>query len=374
MPYDFTTLPHNGIQKLHPYVPGKATSSLKREQQSLTDIIKLASNENPLGCSPQARLAIQNLTIEQIATYPVLRNNPLRETLAEKDGLTDDMVILSNGSDMLFHLFLECFALHTGKHVLTHEYAFITYEVQANTLGIPIKTVPVKPQFEVDIDALIHACTAKTAIIFLANPNNPTGRLIPPEDIMRLLDNIPETTLLVLDEAYHEYVPDDLKLNAKQLLAKYPNFVISRTFSKVYGLAAMRLGYGLARPDIASLIYRIQLPFMVNQAATVAALAAIEDRAFLKDSIEVNQKGLLQMQQGLDELNLTHLPSAANFITFDCGCDALELDKHLQARGIIVRPLDPYQLNQHIRVTIGTFEQNERFLSTLPICLKETSA
>lgn len=374
MSCDFTTLPHRGIQELHPYVPGKATSTLQDEHANLTDIIKLASNENPLGCSPKACDALAKLTPYDLATYPILSNNPLREVLATREQLSPENIILSNGSDMLFHLLLECFALHTGKHVLTHDYAFITYEVQANTLGIPLRKIPTQAGFNVAVDDLIDACTEKTACIFLANPNNPTGLLIPPNEIERLLDNIPESTLLVLDEAYHEYIPADMQAKTTAWLTKYPNLVITRTFSKVYGLAALRLGYALASPEVTALLYRIQLPFMVNQAATVAALAALEDQAFVKASLALNTEGLKQLEEGFDQLKLTYLTSACNFVTFDCERNAVELDQHLQARGIIIRPLTPYGLTQHLRVTIGTFEQNERFLNALPICLKETSA
>jgi len=371
MPYDYNTLPHAGIQGLHPYVPGKAVDALC--EKGFSNPIKLASNENPLGCSPNILDAFTHLTPHDIATYPISRENPLRARLAEHTGLDQEFVILSNGSDILFHLLLECFALHTGKHVLTHDYAFITYEVQANTLGIPLRKMPLKPNWEVDIDAIINACTEKTALIFLANPNNPTGLLIQPEQIERLLNNIPENTLLVLDEAYHEYTPPNMQSHAKAWLHKYPNLVITRTFSKVYGLAALRLGYALANPEIIALLHRIQLPFTVSQPSMLAGIAALNDQSFVEASIELNQKGLIQVKQALDKLDLKSLPSACNFITFDCGCNAVELDKHLQARGIITRPLNPYGLTQHLRVTIGTFEQNTRFLNALPLCLKETS-
>ncbi len=373
MSYDYNTLPHVGIQGLHPYVPGKATDTLTHEK-GLTDVIKLASNENPLGCSPTVLDALSHLTPHDIATYPITRENPLRARLAEHVGLNQEAVILSNGSDILFHLLLECFALHTHKHILTHEYAFITYEVQANTLGIPLRKIPIKPNWTVDIDALIHACTEKTALIFLANPNNPTGVLIPPEEIERLLNNIPESTLLVLDEAYHEYIPTKMQSNTKALLLKYPNLVITRTFSKVYGLAALRLGYAIANPNIIALLHRIQLPFTVSLPSMLAGIAALDDQDFVQASITSNQEGLIQITEALDKLELNHLPTACNFITFDCGRNAVELDKHLQARGIITRPLTPYGLTQHLRVTIGTFEQNMRFLNALPLCLKETTS
>ncbi|MCH9689988.1 MAG: histidinol-phosphate transaminase [Gammaproteobacteria bacterium] len=371
MTYDYNTLPHTGIQKLHPYIPGKATDTLTHEQ-GINHVIKLASNENPLGCSPTVLEAFAQLTPHDIATYPISRENPLRARLAQHTDLHQEAVMLSNGSDILFHLLLECFALHTNKHVLTHDYAFITYEVQANTLGIPIRKVPLQSNWEVDIDGIINACTEKTALIFLANPNNPTGLIIKPEAIEHLLDNIPESTLLVLDEAYHEYTPANQQSHAKTWLNKYPNLVITRTFSKVYGLASLRLGYALANPDIIALLHRIQLPFTVSLPSMRAGIAALDDQTFADKSIQLNQEGLLQVKQVLDKLELNSLPTAGNFITFDCGRNATALDQHLQARGIITRPLTPYGLSQHLRVTIGTFEQNTRFLNALPLCLKET--
>lgn len=373
MSYDYNTLPHLGIQKLHPYVPGKTTDALSHEKQ-ISNIIKLASNENPLGCSPTILDAFAKLTPHDIATYPISRENPLRDALAAHTNLDASSIILSNGSDILFHLLLECFALHTHKHVLTHDCAFITYEVQANTLGIPIKKMPLQPNWTVDIDALIHACTEKTALIFLANPNNPTGLLIKPDAIEKLLDNIPETTLLVLDEAYYEYTPPEQQTHTNAWLAKYPNLVMTRTFSKVYGLAALRLGYALANPKIIALLHRIQLPFTVSQPSMLSGIAALADQSFVQQSVTSNQEGLIQVQEALDQLGLDYLPSACNFITFDCGRNAVELDHHLQARGIITRPLTPYGLTQHLRVTIGTYEQNKQFLNALPICLKETSS
>ena len=371
MPYDYTKLPHPGIRGLHPYVPGKATNTVVHEQ-GLNNVIKLASNENPLGCSSFVLKALAALTPHELATYPLSNNHPLREQLANHVQLNKEAVFLSNGSDFIVHLLLECFALHTNKHILTHDYAFITYEVQANTLGIPIRKVPLNSEWNVDIDAMIKSCTENTALIFIANPNNPTGLLIEPSKIKHLLDNIPESTLLVLDEAYYEYTPEKNRSDAPTWLRKYPNLVLTRTFSKVYGLAALRLGYALANPAIIALLYRIQLPFVVNQAAMTAGVAALQDQDFVQKTIQLNTEGLEQVKHGLNQLGLSCLPSACNFITFDCGRDAVELDKNLQKRGIITRPLNPYGLKQHLRVTIGTFEQNTRFLNALAICLKET--
>lgn len=387
MPCDYDQLPHPGIRTLAPYVPGKSADELTRER-GLTDIIKLAGNENPLGCSPLVKLVLADLSGKQIAAYPMSVNHPLRHKLAEKLGVDTDMITIGNGSDSLFCSLLTCFALHNGKHILTHDYAFSSYAIQAKTLGIPVVSMAVKPNWEVDIDALIDACDLNTALIFIANPNNPTGLMICQEDIIRLLDNIPETTIMVLDEAYFEYAfevlhpatcsrdPEILHKSSgsreqiaggrnAELLKKYPHLVITRTFSKAYGLAGIRLGYAIANTQITALLYRIQLPFVVNITALTAGYAALDDDDFIRQTIQLNNQGLIQMQLGLTALGLTHLPSAGNFITFDCGEDSLGIYQRLQDYGIIVRPLHPYGLNQHLRVTIGTQDQNTRFIDTL---------
>lgn len=370
MPCDFKALPHPGIRGLDPYVPGKAADRVANEQ-GLTDIIKLASNENPRGCSTSVLEALAALTPLELATYTITKHHILHKQLAEHVQIDQEAIFLSNGSDFIFHILLECFALHTNKHILTHDCAFISYEVQANTLGISIQKVALSANWNVDIDALIKACSKKTAIIFIANPNNPTGLLIKSAEIIRLLDNIPDSTLLVLDEAYYEYTPEHQRSDASAWLAKYPNLILTRTFSKAYGLAALRLGYALAHPNIIALLYRIQLPFCVSQAALTAGMAALKDQNFIQETIQLNTNGLNQIQDGLNQLNLKYLPSTCNFITFDCGRNAVLLDQALQKRGIITRPLNPYGLEQHLRVTIGTSEQNTRFLNALAICLKE---
>ena len=371
MPCDFNTLPHAKIRELEPYVPGKATDRVANEQ-GLSNVIKLASNENPLGCSPCVLEALAALTPFELATYTITREHLLRAKLAEYLRLDNETIFLSNGSDFIFHMLLECFALHTNKHILTHEYAFISYEVQANTLGIPIKKVAIDALWHVDIDAMIAACSEKTAIIFIANPNNPTGLLIPPSELRRLLHHIPESTLLVIDEAYYEYTPEKQRADTVAWLAQHPNLVITRTFSKAYGLASLRLGYALAHPDIISLLYRIQLPFCVSQAAMTAGIAAIKDQTFIQTSMQLNLHGLKQVKDGLYKLGFKCFSTTCNFITFDCGQSAEKLANNLQKHGIIIRPLTPYGLKQHLRVTIGTFKQNTFFLNALSICLKET--
>lgn len=367
MPLDPFRLPHPGIQSLAPYVPGKSAEDLAKEQ-GLTDIIKLASNENPLGCSKKAVKALARLHGHQIATYPTYTHHPIYEKIANKTSLNADRITLGNGSDSLFTLFMMCFALHSDKHIITHEHAFISYGIQAKAMGIPVVTTPLRTDWQVDIDAMLTACNDKTAIIFLPNPNNPTGVLVKSEEVLRLVKNIPETTILVLDEAYHEYVDAKLRLPAHELLEKYPNLIITRTFSKAYGLAGLRLGYALANAEVTSLLHKVQPPFTVNQAALTTAFAALDDEAFIDQSIRTNQEGLVQIQTGLTKLQRTYLPTAGNFITFDCHQDASPVYQALLRKGIIVRPLHPYGLNNYLRVTIGTQEQNSRFLEALAVC------
>lgn len=369
---NYNDLPHQGIKTLAPYIPGKSEEEVARER-GLTDIIKLASNENPLGCSHLVHEALTQLTPKQIATYTVSSQHPIRQALATRLNLENDMIILSNGSDLLFHLLLMCFAVHNDKHILTHDYAFISYEIQAKTIGVPVYKTPLKENWQVDIDALIAACTEKTALIFIANPNNPTGVRIPNEEIERLLKHIPPTTILVLDEAYHEYIHPDEQTNASLYLKKYTNLVITRTFSKAYGLAALRLGYALAHPDIIALLYRVQLPFSVNQAAMMAGQAALADDTFIRATLKTNQEGLVFMANAFESLQLNFIPSVCNFITVNCGQDGNLIDKALQAHGVIIRPLGPYGLKQHLRVTIGTLQQNSRFIETLSHSLQELS-
>ena len=368
MPCDYTTLPHPGIRTLLPYLPGKSAETLAREQ-GLANIIKLASNENPLGCSPLVMNALANVSPHTIATYPTSINHPLRAHLAETLNISPNKIMFGNGSDALFGMLLTCFALHTNKHMLTHAYAFSSYAIQAHTLGIPVNITPATPTGEVDMKALQLACNEQTALIFMANPNNPTGLFICPAEIEALLNHIPKTTLLVLDEAYYEYLPESNKTYALTLLSQHKNLVITRTFSKAYGLAGLRLGYVIADEAITALLYKIQLPFAVNITAMLAASAALDDRDFLNKTLTTNQAGIKQMQRGLRQFNLPLWRSLCNFITFDCKTNALPLYEALQDYGIIVRPLHPYGLPNHLRVTIGTEEQNARFLNTLSAIL-----
>jgi histidinol-phosphate aminotransferase len=364
MSINFEQLPHAGIQSLVPYNPGKSIEELAREK-GISDIIKLASNENPLGCSPLALIALRSMPPQVVATYPSPLNHPLMPKLAAKLKINRDQLFLSNGSDYLFNILLNCFALNTHKHILTHEYAFSTYAIQAKSLNIPVKTVAINNDWHININSLIRECSEKTGLIFLANPNNPTGLLTSQSDIKYLLEHIPESTLLVLDEAYYEFAADQMHENSLNWLSEHPNLVITRTFSKIYGMAGLRLGYAIAHPSIISILQKVQLPFAVNQAALVAAHAALDDEEFIRLSLQTNAEGMVQMRAGLDKLNFNYLPSSCNFLTFDCKEECMPLFNYLLDQGIIVRPLHAYQMNNYIRVSIGTRDQNKRFLNSL---------
>lgn len=364
MSIDFQQLPHAGIRSLVPYRPGKSIEELAKEK-GLTDIIKLASNENPLGCSPLVLSALQHISPHYVATYPSPFNHPLISKLATKLNVNTEQLFLSNGSDYLFNILLNCFALHTNKHILTHDYAFSTYAVQANALQVPVISVSINENWEININHLVNACNQHTALIFVANPNNPTGLLIQQEEIKYLLEQIPESTLLILDEAYFEFAANQLTNSSLDWLEEHPNLVVTRTFSKLYGLAGLRLGYAIANPSIISILKRVQLPFTVNQLALAAAYAAIDDEEFIKLSLKLNKEGMIQLIEGFNQLHIEYLPSSCNFLTFDCKEDSMSLYNYLLDKGIIVRPLHAYKMNNFIRVTIGTKEQNSRFLEAL---------
>ena len=368
MTINYNLLPHAGIQSLSPYIPGKTAEEVAA-LHGISDIIKLASNENPLGCSEAVKKALDKLSLTELSTYPVGAKLPLRQKLAAKLGLDSEMITLVNGSDALIPLLQTCFALDLKKHVVTHDYSFLPYKIQAQNLNIPVVNTPLLPNWEIDLDALISACNEKTGLIFLASPNNPTGVLFTQNQLIKLLNSIPSTTILVVDEAYYEFVNDNEKLNTIDLLANHPNLVITRTFSKAYGLAGLRLGFAIASTEITAILQRVLLPFTVNIAAATAVSAALDDLDFIKMTVKANLLGLKQIKEGLDKLNLNYLPTSGNFITFDCKEDGMRIFQGLLQHGIIIRPLHQYEMNNFLRVTIGTEAQNTRFLEALRIIL-----
>ena len=357
---DFTTLSHRGIQVLSPYVPGKSIEEVAKEY-GISDIIKLASNENAFGCSPKVTEAFQNLDPKLIARYPAAAHHPFRQELSDFLQVPTNMLTIANGSDSLFGILLTAFALLEDKQMLTHDYAFNSYAIQAHTLGVEVVLLALQ-NWQVNIEALLAACTPKTALIFIDNPSNPIGSVMDLASIEQILQNIPETTLLVLDEAYYEFLPPG-SMPSLQLLKKYRNLIITRTFSKAYGLAGLRLGYAIADPQITEVIQKVHLPFTANILAMHGARAALQDQAFILHTQQHVARERQEMTELLDARHINYIPPSSNFITIDCGQDgAVTMAKKLQERGIIIRPLHTYGLNSYLRVTIGTTEQNKRFL------------
>lgn len=355
---------HPGIQTLQPYQPGKSVEDLSRER-GVTNAVKLASNENPLGCSPKVMSALANVSAQHIATYPSAFHHPLKKKIADRFSLSSNQIVLGNGSDSLFTLIFTLFCLHQQKHVLTHQQCFPSYPIQAKGFGIPIKQIPLNEDWQWTVSSFIEACTDDTGVLIFANPNNPTGVKVRQEAIKELLQAIPEHVIVVVDEAYYEYAYSESSEGALPLLQQFSNLIITRSFSKAYGLASLRLGYAIADESIIELIWRIQQPFAVNGLALHCGEIAWDDQDFVQKSIEVNAKGLQQMKTQLDALGYRYISTHTNFITMDAGSQATALNDHLLDKGVIVRPLVASGMPNHMRVSIGTQQQNERFLSAL---------
>jgi len=358
MTSQFEVLSHPGIRCLRPYQPGKSCEELKREYQ-VDKIIKLASNENPLGYSESIKKSIE-ANLNNLETYPDCQCHDLKLALANHLPVSPDNLTISGGSDSLIPLLMKCFCLGTGKSVLYSEYSFISYKIHPQILLLSTQEVPSKNWGD-NVDAILQHTNEETGLIFIANPNNPTGTYLNNSQIEKLLTNIPATTILVLDEAYYEFgnaMANDYP-SSLELLEKYPNLVITRTFSKAYGLASQRVGYAIAHVEITNLLNRVLPPFSVSSLAQVAAIAALKDQAFIKKSIEMNRQGYQQYVDFFNREDIDFIPSSANFITMDCGEDSLTMYQSLLERGIIVRPLHPYNMPNHLRITIGLPEQNQ---------------
>ena len=362
MSNDFFSLTTESIRKMKAYEPGKNPSDIN---STVSSWVKLASNENALGPSPKATEAAKE-AIDHIHLYPASHGSKLKCTLSKQLNIQKDTIALGSGSDELITLLIQCFA-HSKQYVLFPKTSFIAYEVSARASNASIEQTPVDEKFSPDLDALIEACHRhNAAIIFIANPNNPTGSWLTHNEIKKLLDNIPPTTLLVIDEAYYEYAkaeahyPDCLKLQKM-----HTNLVILRTFSKAYGLAGLRIGYIIAHPDIINLINRIRKPFNINNIALAAANAALNDKTHLDKIIKHNEKERTKVFHALKALKLNPLPSAGNFIMFHAITNAQRTFETLLNHGIIIRPLNAFGLPEHLRVSIGLTKENDRFIEAI---------
>jgi histidinol-phosphate aminotransferase len=353
------------IHRLKPYQPGKPIEEVKRELGITGEIVKLASNENPLGPSPAALVALR-AALPKLALYPDGGCHDLRAAVASKLGVGGDHLIFGNGSDEVIHLLGLTF-LTPGDQIIIGDPTFVLYEATATLAGAEVVKVPLtRPGYVHDLAAMADAVTERTRLVFVANPHNPTGTVVGRRAVETLLARLPERALLILDEAYGEYVYEDPTFPAAldYIRAGAP-IVGLRTFSKMYGLAGLRVGYGVAAPEIIRLLNQPRSPFNVNLAAQVAATAAIDDDAFVAEGRQVNAAGMKQLTDAFVALGLPYIPSRANFVMVDVRRPCRAVFDALLRRGVIVRTGDIFGMPTFLRVTVGTPAQNESFLTTL---------
>ena len=357
---------NNGIAHIAPYQPGKPIDELKREL-GLSDVVKLASNENPLGCSPHAKAAIQQ-AIEDVGRYPDGNGFALKQQISQQFAVDMSQVTLGNGSNDILELVARTFVA-AGDEVVYSKHAFAVYALVTQSVGAVGVEVPAL-NYGHDLNAMSKAVTAKTKVIFIANPNNPTGTWFEEDSFTQFMQQIPAQVLVVLDEAYVEYFPQNF--NSLKFLSQYPNLLISRTMSKAYGLASLRVGFGMASSEVTNLLNRVRQPFNVSSFALAAAVAALQDTQFIEQSRELNTKGMAQLEKGFTELGLDWIPSRANFIAVNVQRNGAQVFEALLKQGVIVRPVGGgYGMPNHIRVSIGLPEENSRFLHALEQVLRQ---
>ena len=352
------------ILDIQPYQPGKPIAETQRET-GVDEIIKLASNENLLGPSPLAVAAIKQCA-EEVLWYPESQDSELKQALAERHQIVPECITIGNGSNEILELIGRCF-LHAGTAAVYSEYAFAVYELTTRSCGAISRIASANKSdssmpYGHNLDLIREQITADTRVVFIANPNNPTGTWLEKETIKTFLSKIPLSVIVVVDQAYIEYTEDCFDI--VPCLKEYPNLVVTQTFSKLFALAGLRIGYALSSPEIADLLNRIRQPFNVNCIAPKAALAALKDRKHIQQSIQTNRAGLEELREGCADLGLETLPSAANFICIKIDA-AEQIYQRLLRQGIIVRPVTNYGLPDYLRVTVGMSEHNQKFLAAL---------
>ena len=365
---DYTQLAPEYIRAIAPYQPGKPIAELEREL-GITGIVKLASNENPLGCSPQATAAMLD-AIKTIALYPDGNGFELKDALAKKYGVAHNQIVLGNGSNDMLELAARAF-LTVGDKSVYSDHAFAVYPLATQAVGAVGISVPAV-NFGHDLKAMLKAAVEhKAKLVFVANPNNPTGTFLKADDLLAFLRALPPQVLVVLDEAYNEYLPEECRYDSVSWLAEFPNLIVSRTFSKAYGLAGLRVGYAFGHAQVVDMVNRVRQPFNVNSVAQAAAVAALADEDFVRRTNELNRRGMAQIVAGLEELGLEYIPSFGNFVSFRIG-EGLKMYRRLLELGVIVRPVANYDMAEYLRVSIGTESENGKFLSALAQAIKET--
>ncbi|HET7649557.1 MAG TPA: histidinol-phosphate transaminase [Gammaproteobacteria bacterium] len=366
--FDINSICSSGVRNLKPYEPGKPISELQREL-GVTDVIKLASNENPLGPSPKALQAIRD-ALAELALYPDGQAFSLRQAVARKHAVDPRCITFGDGSDQILEFLARCF-LEPGRNAVISRHAFAVYAIMVQAVGAEIRWAEANPAthssqpYGHNLEAMLAAINSGTRIVFIANPNNPTGTWLNRESLVEFIGAVPKDVLVAVDEAYFEYVDQADYPDCSGLLDQFSNLVVTRTFSKAYGLAGLRAGYSLSHPDIAGMLNRMRQPFNLNNLAQAGALAALEDHKHIRATVETNRAGMRQLETGLRELGLKWIPSICNFLTVDFGKPALPVYQALLREGLIVRPVHNYGLPNHLRISIGLPEQNARLLSAL---------
>ncbi len=352
-----------GVCGLRPYEPGKPVEELEREL-GLSNIIKLASNENPLGPSQQVIGAVK-AALPELSRYPDGNGFALKQVLAEKHSVPVEQITIGNGSNDILELLTRAF-VSAENEVVFSQHAFAVYPIVTQAVGAKAVIVPAK-DWGNDLDAMLAVITDKTRVVFIANPNNPTGTCIAKYALSDFIKAVPEHVIVVIDEAYFEYAQALFPEyeSAQQYLAQTPNLIVTRTFSKAYGLAALRIGYSLSSAEIADFLNRVRQPFNVNSLAMVAAVAALSDTQHLENSLALNKTGLEQYHQACIELGLEWIPTAANFICINVKQNGRDVFEQLLQKGVIVRPVDNYEMPEFIRITVGTEQENQRCIDAL---------
>ncbi len=360
MTYSIRDLVPDFIREISPYVPGKPIEEVERELK--THAIKLASNENPLGPSPLALAAAQK-ALAGSNRYPDGGGHFLREALSKKHNIPAENIILGGGSTELIDLSARM-VLRMGDCGVTSYGSFPLYHIAVRATGARYLEIPMR-DYRFDLDAIASNLPPETRLIFIANPNNPTGTMFTADEFDAFLARVPERVLVVLDEAYCDYVDNANYSRSVDIVRRGRNLVVLRTFSKVYGLAGLRIGYGIGQADFLTEMNKIRGPFNTSGVAQAAALAALDDTAHVRRSIDTNRAGMAQLSSGLKGLGIRFIPSSANFLLAELGYDTESLCEELLKRGVIVRPMGWMGFPNAIRVTVGTADENDKFLRTL---------
>jgi len=354
------------VRAIAPYQGGKPIAEVAREfGLDESNIVKLASNENPLGMPESARQAMLK-AVAEIGRYPDSNGFELKAAITAKYGVPPEWITLGNGSNDILELAAHAF-VQPGQSVIYAQYSFAVYALATQAVGAQAIVVAAK-NYGHDLDAMAQAITADTRLIFIANPNNPTGTFLPAAEIEAFLKIVPPQVVVVLDEAYNEFLAPELQYESIAWVRQYPNLLVSRTLSKAYGLAGLRIGFGIAQPSITDLLNRIRQPFNVNSLAQAAAVAALNDSAFLQKSAKVNADGYRQLTQAFDAMDLEYVPSFGNFVLVRVGNEdtaGARVNIALLKQGVIVRPVGNYGLPQWLRISVGLPEENAAFIAAL---------